>query len=173
MKSLLSHLLCLEKELAAGIRQFARAMGTNDDAAIALEIETVAERVKSLLFIHLEIRIGMGSDSWVWLDGQEGFEMEVTGCETNLSGRIWCTLPTAGPRREWTEPVAGLIMHSAKGRGLSGYSFSFGTRATLLDLPTVERLLAGGKDVAPPAPTSQDEWAYVFRIDDRREDMRY
>src|SRR5262245_48822120 len=154
----------LENELAAAIRQFARATEARDDAATAVETETIADRIRRMLYVHLEIRIGMSSDDWVWLDGQEDFQVDVTGTETKVSGRIYCTLPTAGPRRDWTEPVAGVMNQISAGEALAAYSISFGARATLLDLSTVKRLVASGEKVAPPPPASEDGWAYVFRM---------
>jgi hypothetical protein len=160
-----NELVGLENELAAAIRQFARATAAHDDAATAIETETIADRIRRMLYLHLEIRIGMSSDDWVWLDGQEDFQVHVSGTETKVSGRIYCTLPAKGPRREWTEPVAGVMNQISTGKALADYSISFGTRATLLDLSTVKRLVASGEKVAPPPPATEDGWAYVFRMD--------
>src|SRR2546423_190756 len=69
----------------------ARAVQAQDDAAKTVEIEAIADRIRRMLYVHMEIRIGMSSDDWVWLDSQEDVEVELTDLEMNASGRILCT----------------------------------------------------------------------------------
>jgi hypothetical protein len=160
-------LFLLERELSAAVRQFGRAADAHDDAAKAIEVEAIADRIRRMLYVHLEIRIGMSSDAWVWLDGQENVRVELAGTEMSLSGRILCALANS-LRRQWTEPFAAVVTHGSTDSGLSGYTISLGSPGTLLDLSAVERLIASGETVLPPPPKSQDGWAYIFRMDGRR-----
>ena len=156
----------LETELAAVARQYGRAAEAHDDAAKAVEVEAIADRIRRMLYAHLEIRIGMTSNAWVWLDGQEAVQADLVGSEIKVSGRILCTL-AADFRVRWTEPFAAEITHAANAPGLSNYAIWLGTRATLLDLATVERLITSGETVLPPTPSNEDGWAYVIRMDGR------
>jgi hypothetical protein len=152
----------LERELAAIFRQYRRATEANDSAAVAVEVDEVACRIRRMLTIHLEARIGMSSADWVWLDGDDKCKVEFEGTTMRVSGRIWCSLPEG--RREWTEPFAAKVIHRDETQELADYTFCWGTRATLLNLATVERLVRGGETVAPPAPAKEDGWAYVFQM---------
>jgi hypothetical protein len=171
-------LLELEGSLAAVFRQYRRAVEADDRAAIALEKDAVACWVRRMITIHLEARIGMSSEDWVWLDADDVCHVELVGTEMKVSGRIWCSLPEG--RREWTEPFAARIVHAIETPHLADYMLWWGTRATVLDLAAVERLVRGGEVpsphaqierllrgapvFSPPAPTSEDGWAYVFRM---------
>lgn len=175
-RSYVDMLLEIERSLAAVIRQYRRAADANDSDALALERDSVACWIRRMITIHLEARIGMSSDDWVWLDGDEVCSIELAGAEMTVSGRIWCSLPEG--RREWTEPFAARVVHASASPDLADYTIWWGTRETLLDLPTVERLVRGGevptprsrierflrgdKVLSPLAPTSEDGWAYVF-----------
>jgi hypothetical protein len=157
----------VERELAAAVRQFGRASQSQDDPAKAIELEAIGDRIRRLLYVHLETQIGMSSDAWVWMDGQEEIQAELAGMELKASGRTQCTLANS-PLRHWTEPFTAVIVLASPGPGLADYTISWGARASLLDLATVERLILRGEKVSPPPPTSEDAWAYVFRMDGRR-----
>src|SRR5262249_16558289 len=143
------------------VRQFGRASQAQDVAAKIVEVQAIGDRIRRMLYVHLEIRIGMSSNAWVWLDGQEDVQVDFAGTELKASGRILCTLAN-GPRRRWTEPFAAVLTQASPDPGLADYTITLGTRATLLDLAMVERLVTSGETVSPPAPTSEDAWAYVF-----------
>jgi len=73
-----------------------------------------------------------------------------------------------GPWRQWTEPFAAVVTHVSSNSGLSDYTIALGAGATLLDLAAVERLIANGETVSPPASASEDGWAYIFCLGGRR-----
>jgi len=160
-------LLRAETELAAAIRQFDRASQAQDDPAKVIELEAIGDRIRRILYVHLEIRIGMTSDAWVWMDGQEDIRVELAGMELKASGRIRCTLAN-GPLRYWTEPFTAVVIQASTDLGLADYTISWGSRETLLDLAAVERLVVRGETMSPPAPSREDAWAYVFRMNSRR-----
>src|SRR5262245_6413107 len=93
----------LERELAALVRQFRRAAAAGDLAAEGVEAEAICERIKWLLYHHLDLRVGMGSDDWIWLQGPgDDYRVEqVDPLQLQASGRLWCSLPEGG-FREWT-----------------------------------------------------------------------
>src|SRR5713101_6491720 len=135
------HLRCLERELAAVVRQYRRAGEGDDRAAEEVETEAICDRVRWLLYHHLDLRVGMSSDDWVWLNGQDSHcRIERLGnLQLRASGRIYCSL--ADGHRQWTEPFAATISHSPTAAELSDYTIWLGNRATLPNLPTVRRLI--------------------------------
>jgi hypothetical protein len=158
----------LERELAAVVRQYGRAADAGDGAAQEIEAEAISDRIRRLLYHHLDLRVGMSSENWIWLDGLEGgCRVERSGpVEMRACGRILCTLSEEG-RWQWTEPFSADISHSAVADELCGYTVWFGSRATMLDLPAVGRLIKSGEVVAPPAPSRKGAWAFLFRMGDR------
>src|SRR5262249_53773930 len=114
-----------------------------------------------------DLRVGMSSEDWIWLDGEDDCLIERLGpVELRATGRLYCTLPQ-GPRREWTEPFAAKMSHSPTASELIDYAIWFGNRATLLNLPKVQQLIESGEELSPPAPAQDDDWAFVFRMGDR------
>jgi hypothetical protein len=160
----LDQLARLEKELAALARQYGRAVDDGDAAAQQVEAEAICDRVKWLLYHHLDLRIGMGSDDWVWLNDNEGLVDRTGDHVLQASGRIWCSLPETGHRHQWSEPFAAKISHSPIGHELCDYIVNFGSAATILDVAMVRRVLAGGGNLNPRPPDDEDDWAFVFRM---------
>jgi hypothetical protein len=154
----------LEAELAALVRQYGRAADASDTVAQEVEAAALCERVGWLLHHHLDLRIGMSSDKWVWLSGgpDECFVERYEQHDLRARGRIWCSLPEG--RRQWTEPFVAEIRHSPAAAGLCGYTVWFASRATMLDLATVRRLIASSEVLNPRAPDREDGWAFVFRM---------
>ena len=152
----------LEREFAALVRQLTRATAASDHAAEAVEAKAICNHVRHLCYHHLALRIGETSDDWVWVEGLEDYHIEqIPPLQLRASGRVWCTLPE-GVFRQWTEPFAATISHSADAHELSGYLLQLGDRATFLDLPTVRRLIERGEAPTPPAPAIDDGWAFTF-----------
>jgi hypothetical protein len=158
----------LEQELAAVVRQFGRAAEANDRAAEGVEVDAVCRRIQWLLYHHLSLRLGDSDDDWFWLDlvpPEECHVEQVGRLELRASGRCWCSLPEG--RRQWTEPFAASISHSSAALGLSAYVLRLGNLTTLLDLPSVRRLIEGGEKLSPPTPARDHLWAFMFRMGDR------
>jgi hypothetical protein len=154
----------LAGELAALVRQYGRAADAGDTAAQELEGQAICDRVRWLMYHHLDLRVGMASDRWVWLnrDDVDCFVERGEGNDLRARGRIRCSLPEG--QQEWTEPFAADIRHSPTTRGLSSYTVWFGSRATMLDLAAVRDLIASGEVLTPRAPDREDGWAFVFRM---------
>jgi len=150
------------------LRQYARASDVSDLSARAIEAEALCDRIKWLLYHHLELRVGMSDHDWVWLN------CHLDDCcversppsEVHARGRIECTL-AEGPRKAWTEPFAAKITQSPTGSDICDYSLWFGGRATMLDLETVRKLITAGNVLDPPAPVDENGWAFAFRMGDR------
>jgi hypothetical protein len=157
----------LECEVAAIFRQYRRATDAHDNAASVVEVDAIACRIRRMLYVHLEARVGMSSGQWVWLDGDDECNVEVEGTLMSVSGRIWCSLPEG--RREWTEPFSAQIVHDDQAQQLTDYTFFWGTHATLLNLREVERLVRACELLRPHAPANLDGWAYVFRMGETAE----
>ena len=157
----------LERELAAVLRQYQRATEAGDHPAELVEAEAICSRIRWLLDFHLELRVGMSSDDWVWLDGQEDdCRIERLGAfELRIAGRLYCSLPEG--HRQWTEPFVARISHSPTDGELCNYTIWFGNRETLQNLPKVQQLIESGEVVSAPAPEREDSWAFVFAMGDR------
>jgi hypothetical protein len=154
----------LAGELAALVRQYGRATDAGDVAAQEIEAQAICDRVRWLVYHHLDLRIGMSSDDWVWLNGEDDDCFVERPGEHGLRarGRIWCSLPEG--RRQWTEPFAADIRHAPTAPGLCSYTVWFGSRATMLDLAAVRELIASGEVLTPRAPDREDGWAFLFRM---------
>lgn len=175
-RTLAEMLIEIERSLAATIRQYGRAIHANDPDAVAIEKNGLACWIRRMITDHFEARLGLTSLDWVWLDAEDECEVTLAGLELTASGRIWCSLPDG--RREWTEPFAAVITHASSGQLLADYTLWWGTRETLLNLTAVKRLVRGNElpssgakfvrylqkkqEFFPPAPMSEDGWAYVF-----------
>jgi hypothetical protein len=156
----------LERELAAVVRQYRRATEVKDGVALEVETEALSNRIRWLLYNHLGLQIGMTSDHWIWLNGDDSCRIEplLVPLELRVSGRFYCSLPEG--HRQWTEPFAAYINQSPTGE-LDDYIVSLGNRVTLLNMPKVRELIAMGEKLSPPAPDHKDGWAFVFRKGDR------
>ncbi len=157
----------LEVEVAALVRQYLRATEASDRAAREVEADAICDRIRRLLYHHLGLSVSDTDDDWFWLDGQEeGCRVELVGAmELKATGRLWCSLPEG--RRQWTEPFAARVAHSATAQVLSGYTLHLGSRETLLNLSETRRQIEGGRIPTPPPPANEEEWAFVFRLGDR------
>jgi hypothetical protein len=99
-----------ERELAAVARLYGRAVEVSDCVAQDVEADALVNRIRWLLYNHLGLRIGMSTDEWVWLDGQDDCRVEpLSSLEYRASGRLHCSLPEG--HRQWTEPFAARISH--------------------------------------------------------------
>src|SRR5262245_37681976 len=157
----------LQRELAAVLRQHQRATSARDQSAEVVEAEATIDRIRRLLYHHLELRVGMSSDKWVWLDGQDDCVVEaLQPLEFRASGRLLCSLPE-GRRREWYEPFEAQVILNPNDRELAGYTIWFANVATILNPATVKRMIEAGELVKPRVPARAEEWAHVFRMGDR------
>lgn len=154
----------LAGELAALVRQYGRATDAGVTVAKDVEAQAICDRVRWLVYHHLDLRIGMSSDDWVWLNVEDDDRIVERRGEHDLRarGRIWCSLPEG--RRQWTEPFVADIKHSPTAQGLCSYTVWFGRRVTMLDLAAVRELVATGEVLAPQALDHEDGWAFVFRM---------
>lgn len=158
-----SLLVELENEVAAIFRQYRRASDAHDAVALAMEADAIGCRIARMLYPHLDARIGISSGNWVWADGHDECNVVVEETQMMVSGRLFCSLPKGRPR-EWTEPFSARFVHNDQSRRLADYTLYWGTRATLLDVRKVERLIHHSEErFDPPPPTNLEEWAYVFR----------
>jgi hypothetical protein len=156
----------LEGQVAALVRQYLRAAKARDRAALDVETQTIGDRVHSLLYHHLGLRVGESSDNWFWLSATKACAVELQGLlDIRAVGQMWCSLPER--RREWTEPFEARFMHSASILALSAYTLNFGSRATLLDLSETRSLIDAGKPPESPLPVEKGGWAFVFHMGDR------
>jgi hypothetical protein len=155
-----------EWEVAAAVRQYQRACEAGDDPAKEVETEAICDRVCRLLYHHLDLRLGMSSDDWVWLNGSYECRIEqMSTLEIRASGRVECSLPEG--QRRWSEPFDARISHSPTAAVLQAYTIWLGNRATFLNVPEVRRMIESGEVLTPPAPVHQDGWAFVFHLGDR------
>lgn len=157
----------LERELAAILRQHQRATNARDESAKLVEADASIDRIRRLIYHHLDMRVGMSSDNWVWLDGQEDCTVEpLQPLEFRASGRLICSLPERR-RREWFEPFDVRVSLSPSGGELSAYTIRFANVATFCNLPKVQEMIEAGQTVKPRIPVENEEWAHVFRMGDR------
>src|SRR5262249_16666516 len=135
----------LERELAAVVRQYRRATEGGDQPAEEVETEAISNRIRWLLYHHLDLRVGMSSDDWVWLTAKDD-DCKIEGVgnlELRGAGRFYCSFWDG--HRQWTEPFAAKISHAHTSDELSGYTLWFGNRATLMNAPKVRQLVKSGE----------------------------
>lgn len=155
-----------ERELATLIRQYRRAFEANDRLAQDIEADAICERIRRLLYEHLELRVGMSSDQWFWLDGREHCQIDRAARQgIRATGRLICSLPEAR-RLEWSEPFAASISLDNV-EELSDYTIWLGNRQTLIGLPRIRQQIEAGEVPSPSAPNAVNQWAFVFRRGER------
>jgi hypothetical protein len=157
----------IERELAAILRQHQRATIAGDESAKLVEAEAAIDRIRWLLYHHLDLRVGISSDNWVWLDGQADCAVEpLEPWQFRTLGRITCSLPE-GRRREWFEPFEAQVSLSPSSGELSTYTIRFANVTTIQNLQKVAEMIEAGEAVKPRIPVRSEEWAYTFRMGER------
>src|SRR5690349_18904987 len=100
----------LEDELAALMRQYELAIRFDDRPAERMEVIAIGKRARRLLHFHLDLRIGISSNQWIWLGLEKNFRVKrLASHELEVVGRIVCHFPFDDRfvlrYGVWSEPV--------------------------------------------------------------------